>query len=141
VTVGLIPDGIHVHPAVAGLVCSAVGLNRLSVVTDATAGLGMEPGRYSLGGREVEVDGTSVRLVDDGRLAGSALTADQAMRDIVAMTGWTPLEAVRSMTSVPAKLLGLEDRGEIRVGARADFTLFTNDLQVIATYIGGEKWA
>ena len=141
VTVGLIPDGIHVHPAVAGLICSAVGLHRLSVVTDATAGLGMEPGRYSLGGREVEVDGTSVRLVDDGRLAGSALTADQAIRGIVAMTGWTPLEAVRSITSVPAKLLGLEDRGEIRVGARADFTLFTNDLQVIATYIGGEKWA
>ena len=70
-----------------------------------------------------------------------ALTADQAIRGLVAITGWTPLDAVRSMTSVPAKLLGLADRGEIRVGARADLTLFTRDLQVIATYIGGEKWA
>ena len=115
VTVGLIPDGIHVHPAVAGLVCAALGINRLSLVTDATSGLGMEPGRYSLGGRDVEVDGTAVRLVDDGRLAGSALTADQALRSLVAITGWTPLDAARSMTSVPARLLGLDDRGGIRV--------------------------
>ena len=141
VTVGLIPDGIHVHPSVVGLVAAAIGLGRLSIVTDATAGLGMEPGRYSLGGREVSVDGTSVRLVDGGALAGSALTADRALRSLVAISGWAPLEAARTMTRVPAQLLGLQDRGEIRVGARADFTLFTRDLQVAATYIGGEKWA
>jgi N-acetylglucosamine-6-phosphate deacetylase len=141
VTVGLIPDGIHVHPAVVNLVSARVGLNRLSVVTDATAGLGMAPGRYSLGGRDVDVDGTSVRLVDDGRLAGSALTADQALRSLVAMTGWALEDAMRSMTSVPASLLGLDDRGTIRVGARADLTVFTRDLQVVGTYIGGEKWA
>ena len=141
VTVGVIPDGIHVHPSVVGLVAAGIGQSRLSVVTDATAGLGMAPGRYSLGGRHVDVDGTSVRLVDGGVLAGSALTADQAVRSLVAMTGWAPLDAARTMTSVPAKLLGLEDRGEIRVGARADFTLVTRDLQVAATYISGEKWA
>jgi N-acetylglucosamine-6-phosphate deacetylase len=101
----------------------------------------MEPGRYSLGGREVDVDGTSVRLVDGGVLAGSALTADQALRSLVAISGWAPEDAARTMSSVPAKLLGLEDRGQIRVGARADLTLFTRDLQVAATYIGGEKWA
>jgi len=59
----------------------------------------------------------------------------------VAISGWASQDAARTMTSVPAKLLGLEDRGEIRAGARADFTLFTRDLQVAATYIGGEKWA
>jgi N-acetylglucosamine-6-phosphate deacetylase len=141
VTLGLIPDGIHVHPSVVGLVAAGIGLSRLSIVTDATAGLGMPPGRYSLGGRDVEVDSTSVRIVDEGTLAGSALTADQAIRSLVAVTGWAPSEAARTMTSVPAELLGLEDRGEIRVGARADFTLLTRDLQVAATYIGGEKWA
>jgi len=141
VTLGLIPDGIHVHPSVVGLVAAGIGLSRLSIVTDATAGLGMPPGRYSLGGRDVEVDSTSVRIVDEGTRAGSALTADQAIRSLVAVTGWAPSEAARTMTSVPAELLGLEDRGEIRVGARADFTLLTRDLQVAATYIGGEKWA
>ncbi len=141
VTVGMIPDGIHVHPSVVGLVAAGLGLGRLSIVTDAIAGLGMEPGRYSLGGREVDVDGTSVRLVDGGVLAGSALTADQALRSLVAISGWAPEDAARTMSSVPAKLLGLEDRGQIRVGARADITLFTRDLQVAATYIGGEKWA
>jgi N-acetylglucosamine-6-phosphate deacetylase len=89
----------------------------------------------------VNDDGTSVRLVDSGVLAGSALTADQALRSLVAISAWDLADAARTMTSVPAKLLRLEDRGEIRVGARADFTLFTHDLQVAATYIGGEKWA
>jgi N-acetylglucosamine-6-phosphate deacetylase len=140
VTLGLIPDGIHVHPSVVALTAAGIGPNRLSIVTDATAGLGMDPGRYSLGRREVGLDGTSVRL-EDGTLAGSALTADQAIRSLVAITGWAPQEAARTMTSVPATLLRLEGRGEIRIGARADFTLFTRDLQVAATYIGGEKWA
>jgi N-acetylglucosamine-6-phosphate deacetylase len=140
VTLGLIPDGIHVHPSVVALTAAGIGLNRLSIVTDATAGLGMDPGRYSLGGRDVNLDGTSVRL-EDGTLAGSALSADQAVRSLVAMTGRTPQDAARTMTSVPAALLRLEGRGDIRVGARADFTLFTRDLHVAATYIGGEKWA
>jgi N-acetylglucosamine-6-phosphate deacetylase len=140
VTLGLIPDGIHVHPSVVALTAAGIGPNRLSIVTDATAGLGMDPARYSLGGREVRLDGTSVRL-EDGTLAGSALTADQAIRSLVAITGWAPQEAARTMTSVPATLLRLEGRGEIRIGGRADFTLFTRDLQVAATYIGGKKWA
>ena len=141
VTVGLIPDGIHIHPSVVGLVAAGIGLGRLSIVTDATAGLGMDPGPYSLGGRDVDVDGVSVRLAGTETLAGSALTADQAFRSLIGITGWAPADAARTMTSVPAKLLGIDDRGAIRVGARADLTLFTRDLQVAATYIGGEKWA
>ena len=79
VTVGLIPDGIHVDWDVMRMAAAAAGPGRVSLVTDATAGLGMPSGRYVLGGREVVLDETSVRLAGDGRLAGSALSADQAL--------------------------------------------------------------
>jgi N-acetylglucosamine-6-phosphate deacetylase len=140
VTVGLIPDGIHVHPDVVRMAALAAGPDRVSVVTDATAGLGMTPGRYMLGGRDVVLDGTSVRLADDGRLAGSALTADQALRNLYSMTGLDAKKTCAAMTSVPASLLGLADRGEIQVGRRADLTLWTADLQLLDTYIGGVRW-
>jgi N-acetylglucosamine-6-phosphate deacetylase len=145
VTVGVIADGIHVHPTVVKLVSSAVGRNRLSLVTDATAALGMPPGRYMLGGRDVVLDGSSVRLADDGRLAGSALTEDEELRRFVAMTDRTSADAIAALTSVPAQLLRLEDRGAIRVGARADLVLLTRELEVVATFVGGDevhvRWA
>lgn len=137
VTVGLIPDGVHVHPAVVKLAANSAGRDRLSLVTDATAGLGMAPGQYILGGRDVVLDGTSVRLVDGGALAGSAISADEALRRFITMCGWTAADALATLTAVPARLLGLEDRGVIRVGARADVALLSPNLAVEATFIGG----
>jgi N-acetylglucosamine-6-phosphate deacetylase len=140
VTVGIIPDGIHVAADVVRVAATAAGPARVSVVTDATAGLGMSPGRYVLGGRDVVLDGTSVRLEGDGRLAGSALTADQALRHFRSFVDWPLGDIVGTMTAVPARLLSLNDRGRIDVGLRADLTLVTDDLEVVATYIGGERW-
>jgi N-acetylglucosamine-6-phosphate deacetylase len=141
VTVGLIADGIHVHPDVIRVAANAAGPGRVSLVTDATAALGMAPGRYMLGGRDVVLDGTSVRLADDSRLAGSALTADEALRHFTEMSGWPAGPTIAAMTSAPARLLKLHDRGVVRVGARADLVLLTHDLEVKATFIGGERWA
>ena len=138
VIVGLIADGIHVHQAVIRIIAAAVGPARLSLVTDATAALGMDLGGYVLGGRGVVLDGTSVRLAEDGRLAGSALSADQALRGFGSMIGWAAADVLATMTSVPARLLGLADRGHVQVGGRADLTLFTPDLEVVATFVGGQ---
>src|SRR6185503_2784950 len=88
-TVGLIADGIHVHPAVVALAWQAKGPARLNLVTDAMAALGMPPGRYQLGDWEVYSDGAAVRLAN-GRLAGSVLSLDQAVRNLIAFTGCTP---------------------------------------------------
>jgi N-acetylglucosamine-6-phosphate deacetylase len=140
VTVGLIADGIHVHGDVVRVAAAAAGAERLSLVTDATAALGMLEGQYELGGRDVVLDGTSVRLSEDGRLAGSALTADEAIRRFMAMSGRSNADAIAAMTTVPSSLLGLADRGRVEVGQRADLTLWTQDLKLVATYIGGEKW-
>jgi N-acetylglucosamine-6-phosphate deacetylase len=138
VTTGVIADGVHVHPDVISLVWKAKGSARTSLVTDAIAALGMAEGRYRLGDREVDVQGMAVRLAD-GRLAGSVLSLDQAVRNLVSFSGCSPAEAISTVTSVPASLLGLEtSHGNIAPGMRADMVVLTSDLHVAATIVGGE---
>ena len=107
VTIGLIPDGIHVHPGLVAVVRRAVGQDRLAVVTDAIAALGMPPGRHRLAGRLVDCDETSARL-PDGTLAGSLLGLDAAVENLAAFAGCSLEEARLAATAVPARLLGLD---------------------------------
>ena len=138
VTVGIIVDGVHLHPDIVKLVWRAKGPGRVSLVTDAMAALGMPPGEYRLSDQNVIVDGLTARLAD-GRLAGSVLSLDQAVRNLVAFTGSALSEAIATVTSTPACLLGLDgSRGRIAPGYIADLTLLTNDLQVYATIVAGE---
>ena len=135
VTIGLIPDGLHVHPAIVGIVRRAVGPDRLAIVTDAIAALGMAPGAHHLAGRAVTVHAGAARL-EDGLLAGSVLALDEGLRNLVAYCGLDPAEALPAVTSVPARLLGL-DRVELRPGAVADVTLLGPDLEVALTIAAG----
>ncbi len=136
--VGLIADGIHTHPAVIKLVWQAVGGERLTLVTDAMAALGMPAGRHLLGDFEVIVDGTSARLAD-GTLAGSILAHDQALRNLIAITGCTLAEALPTVTTTPAKVIGLAgERGRIEPGYAADLVLLSPDLQVHTTIAEGK---
>ena len=135
--VGMIVDGIHLHPSTISLAWRALGAQRTSLVTDAMAALGMPPGEYNLGGRSVLVDGYSARLAD-GRLAGSLLSLDQALRNLVAFTGCTLIEALATVTHVPAALLGLDAHfGMLVPGANADLVWLTPDMQVVQTWING----
>jgi N-acetylglucosamine-6-phosphate deacetylase len=135
-TVGTIPDGIHVHPAMLDLAWRLVGPERFSVVTDAISALGMPHGMHLLGERAVHVDETGPRLAD-GRLAGSVLTLDLAVRNVAAATDCAPETAVAAATSVPARLLGLPERGRIAAGSRADLTILTPGLEVVGTIVEG----
>lgn len=105
VTVWLIPDGLHVHPALVSIVRRAVGPERLAIVTDAIAALGVPPGRHSLAGRMVDCDETSARL-PDGTLAGSVIGLEQGVRNLAAFTGCSIDEARLAVTAVPERLLG-----------------------------------
>ena len=136
-TVGLIPDGIHIHPSLIDLAYRSRGTAHINVVTDAMAALGMPPGPYVLGDTEVTVDETSARL-SDGRLAGSILGLDQGVRNVMDYTGCTLAEAITTVTATPAAVLGLTDRGRIQRGAIADLVLLTTDRQVAATIVRGE---
>jgi N-acetylglucosamine-6-phosphate deacetylase len=136
-TVGLIADGIHLHPDTVALAWRAKGPARFNLVTDAMAALGRPPGRYPLGDDEVIVDGQSARLAD-GRLAGSLLSLDAALRNLIAFTGCDLAAALPAVTSVPAALLGLGPTyGRVAPGAAADLTLLTAELQVAATVARG----
>lgn len=137
VCVGLIVDDEHLHPAMVRVAAAAATNERVSLVTDATAALGMQRGPYVLGGRKVVLDGMEVRD-EDGRLAGSALSADAALRNFARSTSWHKWSVLGTMTKVPAAVLGLPDRGTLGVGRRADMSLWTADLELIATVIDGE---
>lgn len=139
VTVGLIADGEHVHAEMLLLVWRAAGPGRISLVSDAMAGLGMPDGDYPLGpGRTAAVQGGRARLVD-GTLAGSAKPQLDGLRNMIEAAGCSLHEALRTVTSSPAAVLGMQaHRGQIVAGAAADLVLLTPDLEVAATIVGGE---
>ena len=125
VTVGLIVDGRHIHPLVVKLVWRLLGPQRLSLVSDAMAALGLPPGEYWLGDRPVIVR-EDARLAD-GTLAGSLLPLEEAAYNLASFAGCTLAEAVATMTQVPAGLLGLS-KGKIAPGYDADLVLLSPDL-------------
>ncbi len=137
VAIGLIADGVHSHAASVRLAYRVKRASRIALVTDMMAAAGMPPGTYALGGQRVTVDGTSARLAD-GTLAGSLLTMDRAVRNMVRWTDATPSDALRMASEVPARLVGMENSGRIAVGSDADLVLLDNDLRVQATIIKGE---
>jgi len=128
VTAELIADGVHVDEAAMKLLLNAKP-GGVILVSDGTSATGMPDGKYRLGNFDVQVTGGVVRN-SEGKLAGSALTLDRALRNIVALQ--VPLdEAVRMLTLYPAKLLGVEARkGIIAAGADADLIFLDSKLEI-----------
>jgi len=128
VTAELIADGVHVDEAAMKLLLSAKP-GKVILVSDGTAATGMPDGKYRLGNFDVQVTGGVVRNAE-GKLAGSALTLDRALRNIVAL-GMPLEEAIRMLTLYPAQLLGIESRkGTIAAGADADLVFLDSQLQI-----------
>lgn len=135
VSAEMIVDGVHVSPEVVKLFLKAKG-NRGVLVTDAISATGMPDGRYQLGGFEVEVKGDV--CMSHGKLAGSVLTLDRAVRNVMKFTGITLDTALQMVTVSPARALRLYGRkGVIEPGADADFVLLTADGQVCRTIVAG----
>jgi N-acetylglucosamine-6-phosphate deacetylase len=136
VTVTAIVDGVHLAPeTAAGAWLAARG--RLCLITDAIAAAGRGDGAYRLGSVEVHVAGGACRLAD-GQLAGSVLTMDRAVRELVALGASTP-EAVHAATAAPARLLGRPELGTLAPGARADVTVLDDDLRVVRTLVAATE--
>jgi N-acetylglucosamine-6-phosphate deacetylase len=98
--------------------------------------MGMPPGRYRLGQREVLVDGAAARLAD-GTLAGSILMMDLAVRNMVEFAGCSPAEALTMASCTPARVLGLAAKGRLALGCDADIAVFDRSLRVTHTFVGG----
>jgi N-acetylglucosamine-6-phosphate deacetylase len=137
VCVGLIADGVHSHPASVRLAIRAKGIERIALVSDMMPAAGMPPGKYTFGGQTVTVDERTARL-GAGTLAGSIATMDVAIRNVVRWTDATPTDALRMASEVPARILGLPDRGCIEPGAVADLVLLDHELAVQATITRGQ---
>ncbi|HEX6508306.1 MAG TPA: N-acetylglucosamine-6-phosphate deacetylase, partial [Chloroflexota bacterium] len=138
VIAGLIVDGIHSDPLSARLAVRAKGTGGIALVTDMMSAAGLPPGEYGLGGKKVIVDEMSARL-EDGTLAGAIITLDEAVRNTARWAGVTPAQALTMATEVPARLLGFRYTGRLAAGMDADLALFDQNLQVQATYVGGEQ--
>jgi N-acetylglucosamine-6-phosphate deacetylase len=136
--VGLIPDGIHLHPAVVRLAMAAKGCAGLTLVTDAMEAMGMPPGQYGLAGREVLVTEARAELLPGRTLAGSVLRMDGAVRNMQAFTGCSLAEAIQMASQTPARLLGLERKGRLAPGCDADLVVLDTNQQVKQTYVAGE---
>jgi N-acetylglucosamine-6-phosphate deacetylase len=132
----LIADGVHVEEAAMKLLLLAKGAAHITLVSDGLSATGMPDGKYTLGGFEVTVSGGVCRNAE-GILAGSTLTLDRALRNIVAL-GIPVSDAVRMLTLNPATLLGIEfKKGSLRVGADADILLLDEGLHVTNVWTRG----
>ena len=131
----VIADGIHVAPEIIQLFLRAKGTERAVLITDATAATGMPDGKYWLG--PIEVDVMDGKCTKDGKLAGSVLTMDRAVRNVTQFTNWSLKDAVRAATLNPARAVGLPQHGVLAAGAEATFTVLSSTGEVLKTVVRG----
>jgi N-acetylglucosamine-6-phosphate deacetylase len=104
-------------------------------VTDALSATGMPDGKYKLGSFEITVNGP--RCEANGTLAGSVLTLDRAVRNVMQFSGWGLRESVRLASANPAGVVGQKSRGRLIAGARADIVVLSRGGEVINNFVGG----
>lgn len=133
----LITDGVHVHPALLKLALRAKGVENLCLITDSMAACGLKDGEYLLGPTKVYVQ-NGIARTQAGNLAGSTLTLDRAVKNMIELAGASPAEALRMASYSPAHALHLADRGRIAPGLRADLAVFDMGYRVQKTYANGK---
>lgn len=138
VTIEVIADGVHLHPATVRLLVEAFGPDRVCLVTDAVAPAGLATGTFRIGDHEASLGDDGAIRLPDGTLAGSALTMDQAVRDVVNWGIADLLAAVRMASTNSARVLGEQTfRGAIAPGYAADLVALTDELRVAKTWVAG----
>lgn len=131
VTVELINDGVHLHPAVLRLAFTSAGADRVAFITDAMDAAGFGDGEYRLGDLGVTVRDGVARLTEGDSIAGSTLTLDTALRRAVTVDALPVVDAVRALSTNPARLLGMADRiGSLEAGKDADLVVLDAEFQV-----------
>ena len=132
-------DGRHLHPGTVRMLIKCKGWDKVCAITDAMQAAGLPDGAYKLGINDVTVTDGDAMISGTNIRAGSTLTLAQAVKKISAFTGAGPEKVLRLLTANPAKLIGeFHRRGDIAVGKDADFTLLSDELDVLATCSGGE---
>jgi N-acetylglucosamine-6-phosphate deacetylase len=134
----IIADGVHVHPAMVKLLIRAKGFERTVLITDSMMGTGAADGSYEFAGMKVTVKQGIARIAS-GSLAGSTLTMDAAIRNVMQFAGVTLQQAVTMATLAPAQAMHIDDRkGQLAAGYDADIVILDKNLNVKSTIIHGD---
>jgi N-acetylglucosamine-6-phosphate deacetylase len=139
VTIEVIADGIHLHPATVGMLLRAFGPERVALVTDAVTPAGLDHGTFRIGYAEAVLRSGRITLAD-GTIAGSAATMDSLVRNVVGWGCATLPEAVRMASTVPAGVAGAGERkGRLAAGCDADIVALSPELSVVGTWVRGAR--
>ncbi|MEF3112494.1 N-acetylglucosamine-6-phosphate deacetylase [Streptomyces chrestomyceticus] len=142
ITVELINDGTHLHPAVLEMAFRDAGADRVAFITDAMGAAGMNDGMYPLGPMTVEVKDGVARIAEGptaGSIAGSTLTLDLAFKRALTVDGLTVAQAVQALSGNPARLLGVTDRtGSVEAGKDADLVVLDAAYDLVGVVRRGE---
>lgn len=141
--VEIIADGVHLPPPLLKLVYKIKGADRTALITDSMRAAGMPPGNSILGnlktGLAVIVEDDVAKLPDRTAFAGSVATADRLVRNMISLADVPLIDAVRMMTSTPARILGVQDRkGRLAKGMDADIVVFDENICIDTTIVGGK---
>ncbi|NRF92400.1 N-acetylglucosamine-6-phosphate deacetylase [Paenibacillus frigoriresistens] len=139
VSLQAIVDHVHLHPAIVRLMHKIKGAEGMVLITDALHAMGLGDGDYQFGGHAVKVAG-GVAQLEDGTLASSTVTMNEALRNTVEL-GISLEDAVTMASRTPADLLGLPQKGRIALGADADMVLLDDQFQVTWTMIDGRIYS
>lgn len=133
-------DGRHLHPGIVRLLLKTKGLDRVVAITDSIMAAGLPDGKYHLGVNEVVVEGGDAKLASDGTRAGSTLTQNTALKNLLAFTGRPVEELLPLLTENPARLIGVFDRkGSIADGKDADLVVLGADYEIEKVFLKGRS--
>ncbi|QIB27599.1 N-acetylglucosamine-6-phosphate deacetylase [Caloranaerobacter azorensis] len=133
----VICDGIHLHAAAIELAVKVKGKDKIVLISDAMMATGLEDGEYEIGGQKVYVKRGVARL-SDGSLAGSTLTLNKAVYNMVNTVNIPLQDAVRMASLNPAKVIGISDKkGSIEIGKDADLIIFDENIRILTTIVMG----
>jgi N-acetylglucosamine-6-phosphate deacetylase len=136
-TTELIADCIHVHPSAIRILLKMKGYDKVILVSDAISATGLPDGEYDLGGLEIVVE-DGISALRSGILAGSTLTLENAIKNMVEQIKIPISDVIKMVTLNPAKVLNLQNKGEIKPGRDADITIMDRNFKVQSVMIRGE---
>jgi N-acetylglucosamine-6-phosphate deacetylase len=138
VSVQIIPDGVHVHPAVLELACRIFGAGRINTITDGMQAMGLSDGDYVYNGIAYRAEDGTARY-RDGTLIGTALGMSEMVSRLQLLAHLSTAQALETATINPARVLGMEtERGSIAPGKRGDLVLLDDDFSVLTTVVSGK---
>ena len=132
-------DGFHLHPGIVRLLIKTKGIDKVIGITDSVMAAGLKDGKYKLGVNEIVVVNGDARLLKEDTRAGSTLTMDKALKNILEFTNLPLEDCVKMLTINPAKMLKMDKtKGSIDIGKDADIVIIDQDMNVINTIVEGK---